>query len=80
MFGAVLVGLLVALYLKPGFRSDRIKQLSDYLYTRLAPALLAPVFYLAAKAMLWLNETFLRAGRLEAPLGSERSPRSGDAD
>jgi len=80
VFGAVLVGLLVALYLKPGFRSDRIKQLSDYLYTRLAPALLAPVFYLAAKAMLWLNETFLRAGRLEAPLGSERSPRSGDAD
>lgn len=77
VFGSVVVGLLVALYLKPDFRGDRIKRLSDWLYTRLAPALLAPVFYLAAKAMLWLNETFLRAGRLEVVLGSERSPRSG---
>lgn len=80
VLAAVVTGSLVALYLKPRFESERLRRLSNYLYARLVPGLLAPVFFLVAQATLWLNKTFLRAGRLDVVLGYERSHRSAEGE
>ena len=56
----------VVLYLKRAFRSSLMRRLSDYLYGRLSPALLALPLWASAKFMLHQHKSFLTAGRLDA--------------
>ena len=57
--------LLVVFYLKRDLRFRLFRRLAEWLYTWLVPVLMAPLLYLAARVMLWLNGLFLRAGRLD---------------
>jgi NTE family protein len=63
---AAVAMLFVVLYLKRAFRMASIRALSDYIYARLSPALLAAPLWGSAKFMLHQHKRFLKAGRLDA--------------
>jgi NTE family protein len=57
--GAVLA--LLALYLKK-WKSPRLRALAEFVYSTVAPVVVAPGAWVAARTMLALNGAFLRAG------------------
>ena len=65
IFTAVVL-FFVVLYLKRAFRSSLMRRLSDYIYARLSPALLALPLWASAKFMLHQHKSFLSAGRVDA--------------
>ena len=76
---------LARLYFAARLKTKTARALADWLYTRASPLLLAPVFFVAAWAMLLLNPAFLRAGRIarladpprrEVPAGPLAQPRA----
>jgi hypothetical protein len=71
----VAAGGVVVLYLKPTFPVRSLYKVADFLFTWLMPALLAPVFWVAARAMLWLNPRFLAAGRIDRLRGDAAADR-----
>jgi NTE family protein len=58
---AAAVAALVVLYLKK-FKSRWLRALAEFIYSTLAPALIAPGVWVAARTMLALNGAFVRAG------------------
>jgi predicted acylesterase/phospholipase RssA len=63
---AAVAMFFVVLYLKRSFRVSLLRRLSDYLYSRLSPALLALPLWIAARFMLHQHKSFLAAGRIDA--------------
>jgi NTE family protein len=63
---AIVVAAFVVLYLKRAFRSRSLGALSEYLYGRLSPALLALPLWLFARFTLHQHTQFLKAGRIDA--------------
>ncbi len=62
----VVVAFLLVLYMKRAFRSRSIAALSNYLYGRLSPALLALPLWILARFTLHQHKQFLKAGRIDA--------------
>ena len=58
---AAVLAALAVLYLKR-FKSARLRALAEFVYSTVGPAVAAPVVWLAARAMLALNGSFVRAG------------------
>jgi predicted acylesterase/phospholipase RssA len=77
---AVAAVMLTRLYLKTTFRIRWLYAVSNWLFTWVTPALMAPLFWVAARTMLWLNPFFLRRGRLTAVFGAEAAPGAAGAD
>ena len=67
----------VVLYLKRAFRSRSLAALSEYLYGRLSPALLALPLWIFARFTLRQHKLFLKAGRIDA-IDAEVAKESGD--
>ena len=66
------VGIFAGLYLKPTFRLRRFYKISDYLYSRFMPALLAPILWVSAQTTILINPHFLRRGEIGEALGRKR--------
>ena len=63
---AAVVAAFVVLYLKRAFRTRSLAALSEYLYGRLSPALLALPLWIFARFTLRQHKLFLKAGRIDA--------------
>ncbi len=78
---AAVVAAFVVLYLKRAFRTRSLAALSEYLYGRLSPALLALPLWIFARFTLRQHKLFLKAGRIDA-IDAEvaRNPSSTDKE
>jgi NTE family protein len=70
---AIAVAALTGLYMAQEIRWKPLRRLADFVFMRIAPALLAPVLWISSGVTLGLTPTFLAAGRLDRVLERSRS-------